>query len=127
MRDLLISLGIVGLLLGVWITFSCYSESQVEDLSQFIDTDIMSAVEDSDWKDANAKILTLKESWKQYRKSALFFLDTQTINEIDCSLAKAVKYAKAEDVSNASGEFHALARQLEFLSTGEAVTWGNIF
>ena len=87
MRDLLISLGMVGLLLAAWITFSCYSEGQAEDLSQFIDTDIMSAVEASDWKDADAKILILKERWKQSRKSALFFLDTQTINEIDCSLA----------------------------------------
>ncbi len=127
MKDLLISLGIVGLLLAAWITFSCYSERQIEDFSQFIDTDIMSAVEASDWKEADEKSLALKENWQQYRKSALFFLDTHMINEIDCSLAKALKYTEAEDVSNASGEFHALATQLKFLSSGEAVTWGNIF
>jgi len=42
-------------------------------------------------------------------------------------MAKAVKYVKAEDVSNSSGELNAMVEQLAFLCTNDEVNWGNIF
>ena len=61
------------------------------------------------------------------RKEGCFFLDTQTINEIDYSMAKSVKYVNAEDVSNASGELSAMLEQLTFLCSNDEVNWGNVF
>lgn len=61
------------------------------------------------------------------QKEGCFFLDTQTINEIDYSMAKSVKYVEAKDVSNASGELSAMLEQLTFLCSNDEVNWGNVF
>ncbi|MGN0727451.1 MAG: DUF4363 family protein, partial [Anaerovoracaceae bacterium] len=57
---------------------------------------------------------------------ALLFLDTQTINEIDYSLARPMKYVKAEDVSNSAGELNAIIEQLTFLKKNDEVSAANI-
>ena len=85
------------------------------------------AVEASDWQNSNKKMKKLNKDWHKYKKVAIFFLDTQTINEIDYSMAKSVKYVKAEDVSNSSGELNAMVEQLAFLCTNDEVNWGNVF
>ena len=80
-------------------------------------------------KFAKRSFLTLKtrNGRNRYKKKAVFFLDTQTINEIDYSMAKSVKYVKAKDVSNASGELSAMLEQLTFLCSNDEVNWGNVF
>ena len=45
----------------------------------------------------------------------------------DYSMAKSVKYVKAKDVSNASGELSAMLEQLTFLCSNDEVNWGNVF
>jgi len=42
-------------------------------------------------------------------------------------MAKSVKYVKAKDVSNASGELSAMLEQLTFLCSNDEVNWGNVF
>ena len=69
----------------------------------------------------------LNKDWHQYKKAALFFLDTETINEVDSSLTKAIKYVKARDISNSSGELNAMVEQLTFLSSNDKISWQNIF
>lgn len=68
----------------------------------------------------------LDDDWHKYKKTALLFLDTQTINEIDYSLARAEKYVKSEDVSNSSGELNSMIEQLTFLKQNDEVTFANI-
>ena len=79
------------------------------------------------WDEAYKKVQVLSDDWHAYKKTAIFFLDTQTINDIDYAMAKSVKYVKAEDVSNASGELFAMVEQLTFLCSNDEVNWGNVF
>lgn len=127
MKKLLAAVLSVGLLIGAWLIFAHYSNAQIAGLTQFVEVSILPAVEASYW-DASASMMEkLNEDWQSYRNRALFFLDTETINEIDCSMAKSIKYVQAEDVSNSSGELNAMYEQLTFLYTNEEVNWKNIF
>lgn len=127
MKNVIVSVCAVALLIGGWLVFAHYSQEKIDGFNQFIKDDIITAVEASDWQNSNKKMKKLNKDWHKYKKVAIFFLDTQTINEIDYSMAKSVKYVKAEDVSNSSGELNAMGEQLAFLCTNDEVNWGNIF
>ncbi|WP_425757271.1 DUF4363 family protein [Ihubacter sp. rT4E-8] len=87
---------------------------------------IMEAVEQEDWEKANTAFSQEYQRWHEYRRIALFFLDTQSINETDQTFAKTLKYIKAEDRSNSSGELLSLTEQLKTLHENESITWQNI-
>ena len=127
MKDLIAAICAVGILLCGWLLFAHASQEQIDTFTGQIRDDILPAVETEQWEDAFRKVQQLSEDWHQYKKGAVFFLDTHTINEIDYSMAKSVKYVKAEDVSNASGELSAMVEQLTFLCSNDKVNWGNIF
>lgn len=127
MKNLIISICAVALLIGGWLVFAHYSQNQIETFTKYIKDDVITSVEASDWDSSKSKIKKLDKDWHAYKKIAIFFLDTQTINEIDYSLAKSVKYVKAEDVSNSSGELNAMVEQLTFLCANDEVSWGNVF
>lgn len=126
MRSLLISILSLSLLIGCWGIFYYNSE---QDLNQIIDdceTIIMPAVENEDWDKAYKNFKVQYDRWHEYRKGALFFLDTQAINDADSNFAKTLMYIKAEDVSNGSGELLALKEQLNFLHQNEKISFENI-
>lgn len=127
MRDLLIATVAVLLLIGSWLFFFSYSEQNLGEYRTDIKETILPLVENEDWQAAYSQMEQLDKDWHQYKKVALFFLDTETINEIDYSLAKSIKYVKAEDVSNSSGELNAMIEQLTFLSYNDKINLGNIF
>ena len=83
-------------------------------------------MEDEQWEESKQLIKNLSEDWHKYKKVALLFLDTRAVNEIDYTLARSVKYVKAEDVSNSSGELNAMIEQLKFLKKNDEVSAANI-
>ena len=127
MRALLAATLIVLLLIGSWMIFFTYSEQNLQEYVNDIEETILPLVENETWKEAYQQMEQLNKDWHQYKKAALFFLDTETINEIDYSLAKAIKYVKARDISNSSGELNAMVEQLTFLSSNDKISWQNIF
>ena len=86
----------------------------------------MPAVENEDWDKAYEAFQQQYDRWHDYRKGALFFLDTQAVNDADSTFAKTLMYIKAEDVSNGSGELLALKEQLKFLHENEKISFENI-
>ena len=88
--------------------------------------EIIPAVEAEQWEESKQLMKELDKDWHKYKKVALLFLDTQTVNEIDYSLARAIKYVKAEDVSNSSGELNSMIEQLTFLKKNDEVSASNI-
>ena len=127
MKDFIVSICAVAVLIGGWLIFAQNSQEQIDGFTAAIREDIIPAVESEQWDSAFNDVQHLSEKWHEYKKRAVFFLDTHTINEIDYSMAKSVKYVKAEDVSNASGELFAMVEQLTFLCSNDEVTWGNVF
>ena len=127
MKDLLIAFLSVAILIGSWLVFFSYSENKIETYTETIKETILPYVEAEDWDNAYQEMESLDQTWHRYKKLALFFLDTETVNEIDFYLAKSVKYVKAEDVSNSSGELNAMIEQLTFLSSNDRINLANIF
>ena len=126
MRYLIISITTVSLLIGSWLIFFNYSSKNIDAYTELIKDEVLPAVEAEYWDESNRLMKKLDDDWHKYKKTALLFLDTQTINEIDYSLAKAEKYVKAEDVSNSSGELNSMVEQLTFLKQNDEVTFANI-
>lgn len=126
MRDLIVSAIAVSALIAVWLLFSAYSDSRIESFTHTIEAEILPMVEEENWPESNKQISALNESWHRYKKTALLFLDTESINEIDYSLAKSLKYIAACDLSNSSGELLVLHEQFIYLSTNEKISLANI-
>ena len=126
MRDLIISIVAVALLIGTWLVFFDYSSDNIDSYTYTIKKEILPAVEAEQWEESKQLIKSLNKDWHKYKKTALLFLDTRTVNEIDYSLARAIKYVEAEDVSNASGELNSIIEQLSFLKKNDEVSAANI-
>ena len=126
MRDLIISIVEVALLIGTWLVFFDYSSDNIDAYNHTIKKEILPAVEAEQWEESRQLMKNLNEDWHKYKKVALLFLDTRAVNEIDYTLARAIKYVKAEDVSNSSGELNAIIEQLKFLKKNDEVSAANI-
>lgn len=127
MRDLIISAVIVIILVTGWLIFSDYSHDEVHKMSSNIIEDIIPVIETESWDEAISLTNNLDRKWHQYKKTALFFLETGEINDIDSALARSMEYVKAKDVSNSAGELKSMSEQLLFLSSREKVNLSNIF
>ena len=119
MRNFIISALCLGILIGGWSIFAVYSNDKINDLQTQLTSGVIAAVEDGRWN--------FSKDWSQYRKSAAFFLNTQELNEVDCTIEKTAYYIKAFDLSNASGELASLNEQLFFLHYNETLSAENIF
>ena len=126
MRDLIISIMAVALLIGTWLIFFDYSSDNIDSYTYSLKKEIIPAVEAEQWEESKQLLKNLDKDWHKYKKVALLFLDTQTVNEIDYTLARAIKYVKAEDVSNSSGELNSMIEQLTFLKKNDEVSASNI-
>ncbi|MGC2874129.1 DUF4363 family protein [Ihubacter sp. mB4P-1] len=126
MRSLWISILSLAILISIWGVFFHSSHQQLTEMTQHCQGFIMEAVEQEDWEKANTAFSQEYQRWHEYRRIALFFLDTQSINETDQTFAKTLKYIKAEDRSNSSGELLSLTEQLKTLHENESITWQNI-
>lgn len=126
MRSLWISVLSLALILSVFGVFHTKSSAELTRMADQCRETVMKAVESEDWTAAGDSFRSEYQRWRDYRKTALFFLDTDDINQADQSFAKTLKYIEAKDVSNSSGELLALSRQLTVLHENESVTLQNI-
>ena len=126
MKKLIISILAVVLLIGSWLVFFSYSSDNIDSYTHSIKKEVIPAVEAENWEKSKQLLDKIDKDWHSYKKVALLFLDTQTINEIDYSLARSIKYVEAEDVSNSSGELNAIIEQLTFLKKNDEISAANI-
>lgn len=127
MKDLIAALLILFLVLGLWFIFLHYAESQTHQLITDIRQEILPLIHDENWAEVQAKTESLNEDWHKFRRAALCLLHTETINSIDLSIARTMKYAEAEDQSNTAGELNAAASQLTYLTENQKLTLQNLF
>lgn len=127
MKDLLIAFLTILLLIGGWLTFIHYADSQSKNFQEDIEKKIIPGIAAENWDETDKRLNRLDKDWHEFRKISLFFLDTHTINEIDFGLAKSIEYAHAQDVSNSTGELAAMVEQLSFLTENESLFLQNVF
>ncbi|MGN1413897.1 MAG: DUF4363 family protein [Anaerovoracaceae bacterium] len=127
MKDLLIATLTILLLIGGWLAFIHYADSQSKIFQKDIEKKIIPGITAENWEETDKRLNRLDKDWHEFRKISLFFLDTHTINEIDFGLAKSIEYAHAQDVSNSTGELAAMVEQLSFLTANESLSLQNVF
>lgn len=127
MRDLIIATLAITLLIGGWLIFIHYASDQTQAFRKEIEEEILPGIEAENWESVQKHMDTLNHDWHKFRRLSLFFLDTHTITEIDYSLAKSIRYARACDVSNSSGELASIVEQFSFLIEDESLSPKNIF
>lgn len=127
MRNFVISAICLGLLIATWGVFDFYSKQKVEEYQIRLDHSIIKTAECKNWKKAYSDFEEFIVDWKDYKKRAAFFLDTQSLNETEYTIARAKYYIKEKDISNTSGELASLSKQLLALHENEALSVKNIF
>ena len=127
MKDLLASALIMVLILGGWLIFLHYADGQSQSLIKEIRHEILPEIKEGHWAAVQTKMDKLNDDWHKFRKITLYLLHTETINSIDYSIARSLKYAAAEDESNTAGELNAAIEQLSFLTDNQKLTLQNIF
>lgn len=127
MKDLISASLILFILLGGWIFFLHHTEQESQKMIQSIENDILPQIEQQQWEQAQAELDKLNQNWHHFRSTALYFFHTETINTIDYSMARSMKYTSAEDESNAAGELNSMIEQLVFLTSSQKFTFQNIF
>ncbi len=127
MRAFLISFLSLALLSGIWYAYETYSDEKLNMYIATIEEKILPAIEAENWSEVETSFKPLESAWNDYRKKAVFFFDTISINEADYTLARVKYYIKAKDVSNAGGELACLGEQLKLLGKNESFLLENVF
>lgn len=127
MKELIAAALIMTLIIGGWLLFLHYADEQSQHLTKEIRQKILPDIKNGSWAAVQKNMDILNEDWHRFRKITLYLLHSETINSIDYSVARAIKYAEAEDESNTSGELNVMIEQLSFLTSNQKLTLQNIF
>lgn len=126
MKALITSIVSLALLIGCWGIFYHYSDDHLHEIINACEDAIMADIQNENWDDAYDSFKDQYDKWHQYQDKALYFLDTQSVNDTDTTFAKTLMYIKAKDVSNSSGELLSLIEQLRVLHENEGLNLHNI-
>lgn len=127
MRDLIISIICMLVLIIPWSIYDSFSMKTIENYKTIINEEILPAIESDDWDSAQERFYFIADDWDKYKKVSAFFIDTESVNEVDSYVAKAEYYIKLRDASNAAAEVAYLKYRFDFLHENELPSPGNIF
>ena len=127
MRDLIISTICMLIIIIPWGFYDKFAADTVENYKSIIKEEILPAIEDDDWKTAEKRFAFIAKDWDRYKKTSAFFIDTQSVNEVDCYVSRAYYYIKLRDQSNAAAETAFLEYRFDFLHANEIPDMGNLF
>lgn len=127
MRDFIISIICMLSIIIPWSFYDRYSLDTVKNYKTSISQEIIPAIEKGDWDTAEKRFSFIAKDWDKYKKISAYFIDTNSVNEVDSYVSKAYYYIKLHDRSNASAEAAFLKYRFDFLHENELPNMGNIF
>ena len=127
MRDLIISIICMLILIVPWGIYDRFSTDTVGEYKKTISEEIIPAIENDDWETAEKRFSFIAKDWDRYKKISAFFIDTESVNEVDSYVSKAYYYIKLRDPANAAAESSFLQYRFDFLYENELPNMGNIF
>lgn len=127
MKDLLLSVGCLLVLIVPWGIYEKYSFDSIDSYKSIIDSRVIPSIEREDWDTAAAAFDFIAADWDSYKKISAFFVDTESINEVDSVVSKVYYYIRLEDASNSAGEAAYLKYRFNFLHENESPSLSNIF
>ena len=127
MRDLIISIICILILIIPWGIYDKYAAKTVDNYKSIISEEILPAIESNDWETAEKRFDFIAKDWDRYKKLSAFFIDTESVNEVDSYVSKAYYYIKLKDAGNAAAESAFLQYRFDFLHENEMPNMGNLF
>ena len=127
MRDLIISTICMLIIIIPWGFYDKFATDTVENYKSIIKEEILPAIEDDEWDTAEKRFAFIAKDWDRYKKTSAFFIDTQSVNEVDCYVSRAYYYIKLRNQSNAAAETAFLEYRFDFLHANEIPDMGNLF
>ncbi len=127
MRDLIISVICMLILFIPWGIYDRFATETVNSYKSIISREILPAIENNDWDTAETRFDFIAKDWDRYKKTSAFFIDTESVNEVDSYVSKAYYYIKMHDAGNAAAEAAYLQYRFDFLHENELPNPGNIF
>ena len=83
MRDLVISVICMLVLIIPWGIYDKFAGDRVDNYKSIINNEVIPAIEASDWETAERRFGFIAKDWDRYKKISAFFIDTQSVNEVD--------------------------------------------
>ena len=127
MRVLIISTICMLIIIIPWGFYDKFATDTVENYKSIIKEEILPAIEDDDWDTAEKRFAFIAKDWDRYKKTSAFFIDTQSVNEVDCYVSRAYYYIKLRDQSNAAAETAFLEYRFDFLHANGIPDMGTLF
>lgn len=127
MRDLIISIICMLILIVPWGIYDKFSTETISSYKSAISNEVIPAIEKDDWETAEKHFDFIAKDWDKYKKISAFFIDTESVNEVDSYVSKAYYYIRLQDTANAAAEAAFLEYRFDFLHENELPNMGNIF
>ena len=125
MKQLAISMVILGLIAGLGIWTNNLLQKSAQHLASHIDS-VVTEINDDRWAEALNHTEELEKSWRDQVSLWPIILDHQEIDNIEFSLAKVKEYVANKDKSLSLGQLSELRLMIEHIPAKEAVTLKNI-
>ncbi len=128
MRDLIISIACMLVLIVPWSVYDIYSTRTVDNYRDILkNPGDPGRGKSGDWKHGEESFGYIARDWDDYKKTSAFFIDTQSVNEVDSYVSKAYYYIKLRDPANSAAESAFLLYRFNFLHENELPDMGNLF
>lgn len=127
MRNFIISFVCLACIIVIWYGFHFYSHHQTDFLQQKIDTVITEHIADNNWFEAEKDIRHVSQNWEDFKKIASYFLDEESLDDVDCAIKQTYYYILERDHTASIGELSYLKERITLLHQTEELTLENIF
>ncbi len=125
MRQVVVSLIILGLIGGLGVWSNKLLQESAQNLVSLIDKAVVEIKADR-WEEAENHIRELEEAWNRHVDWWSIILNHQEIDNIEFSLARCLEYVASRDKTLSLGQLSELRIMVEHIPDKEAVTWKNI-
>ena len=126
MKNLMISALCLMLLIIPWGLYHKYSIKTIEQYKVIIDQQVIPFSEMGDWRSAEKSFISIVNDWNKYKKISAYFINTGSVNEVDCIITRTLYHIKAHDPYNSIAGAAELKYRFEILHSSEAPSLDNL-
>lgn len=126
MRSLVIPFLCVVLVFSLWCASVRHMETTKEELMSVL-SDVYSYAAEEDWERTSDRYREFFRIWKNHSNIYSYYMNTNSVDEIDLSVLRCKGYIEAEDAGSTCGELAAIAGRLTLIREESRLSLDNIF
>ena len=126
MKHATLSICILLVFIFIWAFYFYYSNAIIDEFANELQNEVILNVKSENWDEAYDDFIDFKDEWRNYRRLAHLFFNTEDINGIDLSIVRCESSIINVDSSSAYTELSTLIQQLKFLHQNEELSLSNV-